>query len=134
MSKHIEEERGFGSCRVRRTAQARIAKNSQMPSDFFPDNKLSAKILPKTRCRDIYCEKDDKKIFQEFVSMFKMGKSLKSLALKLKPIEELTKDYVYQSDTNKENLEMRLPSLYINSQPSYKAKNFLSKHQKHKTL
>ena len=101
MSRNLEEERTLGSCRVRRTAQARIAKSSQMPLDFFPDNKLSAKVLPKTRCRDIYCEKEDNKIFQEFVNMFKMGKSLKSLALKLKPIDELNKEVLFDNEANK---------------------------------
>lgn len=130
MSRHIEEERGFGSCRVRRTAQTRIAKSSQMPVDFFPDNKMSAKLLPKTRCRDIYCEKEDKKVFKEFVSMFKMGNSLKSLALKLKPIDELSKDSIWQMDPDKENLGVRLPSLYVHSQPVHYSKSLIAKSRK----
>lgn len=52
MAKNMEEGRGFGSCRVRRTAQTRIAKSSQMPTDFFPDTWNSPKIAPKTRCKD----------------------------------------------------------------------------------
>lgn len=64
MSRRIEEVREVGSCRVGRTAQARIAKSSQMPVDFFPSHRISAKVLPKTRCRDVYSETEDKKIFQ----------------------------------------------------------------------
>ena len=63
MSRNIEEAGSVNSCRVRRTAEARIAKSSQMPVDFFPDHRISAKVLPKTRCRDKYIEQEDKKTF-----------------------------------------------------------------------
>ena len=64
--------------------------------------------------------------------MFKMGKNLKTLALKLKPTDELAKDSLWQTNADKENIALRLPSLYINDQPL--AKSYLARVHKHKTV
>lgn len=63
-----------------------------------------------------------------------MGKSLKTLAVKLKPTDEFAKDSMWQTEADKENLGLRLPSLYMNCQTNLNPKPFNAHKPKTKNI
>lgn len=101
------ESRSVQESRSNPSFHTRLIRSSQIPKDFF--------TVPRTvGCRESQnC--DEKRIFKEFKSMFRMRRNLQSLALKLS-IRTEAQDSMEVEPSEKESCEIKFPSLHLKRQ------------------